>query len=185
MVHEAFQAGVRHFGENRVQEAEGKLAAAREMRAQMTWHMIGRLQGNKVKAAATLFDMIHSIDSVKLGEALNRRVARQMPVLLEVNVAGELTKRGFAPAEVSEAVRLVAALGNIDVRGLMTVAPATAEPEEARPFFRRLRDLATELGLPELSMGMTGDFEVAVEEGATMVRIGKGIFGISGTAQQR
>ncbi|MFQ5880728.1 MAG: YggS family pyridoxal phosphate enzyme, partial [Dehalococcoidia bacterium] len=132
---------------------------------------------NKVKAALVLFDVIQSVDSLRLAAALSQRAQRPVPILLEVNIAGEATKYGFAGEEVMAAAEAVARLPNLELRGLMTVAPLVADPEEVRPLFRRLRQLRDALGLPELSMGMTDDFEVAIEEGATIVRIGRAIFG--------
>jgi pyridoxal phosphate enzyme (YggS family) len=174
-VREAVAAGVRDIGENRVQEAEAKLLGLRGL--PVTWHMIGHLQTNKVKAALRLFDIIHSVDSVHLAEAISGRAPRQVPAFLEVNVAGEPTKPGFALDELPPAFEAITRLPNLDVRGLMTVAPPTASPEDVRPVFRRLAGAARKLGLRELSMGMTDDFEVAIEEGATHVRIGRAIFG--------
>lgn len=176
-VERAFRLGVRHFGENRVQEAEGKLAALAHLRPHITWHMVGHLQGNKAKKAVTLFDMVQSVDSLPLAQELSRRAVKPLPILLEVNVAGEASKSGFPPDAVAEAARAVARLPNLELRGLMTVAPLASDPEQTRPVFRRMRELRDALGLTELSMGMTGDFEVAVEEGATMVRIGRALFG--------
>ena len=195
----AIAAGVADCGENRVQEAGEKveLLSSENVR----WHMIGQLQTNKAKPAAMIFDMIQSLDSVKLALELNKRVEqasllgqRRLPVLLEVNVSGEASKSGFAlPGGLSnhdllsqflEAVEQIVALPKLAVQGLMTVAPYTDEPDEARPVFRTLRALRDELArrVPRaswqhLSMGMTNDFEVAIEEGATMVRVGRAIFG--------
>ena len=176
-IREAFQAGVTHFGENRVQEAQRKLEQLHDIREQTTWHMIGHLQANKAKASIQVFDIIQSVDSQHLGQRLDRLLGTIMPVLLEVNVAGEATKSGFAPEDVSQAADQLARCANLDVRGLMTIAPAADDPEDVRWVFRKMRDLAQSLGLPELSMGMTGDLEVAVEEGATIVRVGRAIFG--------
>lgn len=173
----AYEAGQRDFGENRVQEAEAKAPAVAAAGVQPTWHLIGHLQTNKVRAALDRFAIIHSVDSVHLAAALSRRAAAAYPVLLEVNVAGEASKSGFAPDEVTDATERIRRLPNLDVRGLMTVAPLVADPEELRPVFRRLAELAQRLALPELSMGMSGDFEVAIEEGATLVRVGTVIFG--------
>lgn len=174
----AARAGQRLFGENRVQEAVAKAAAVRSAGVtDIAWHMVGRLQTNKVRAAAGLFAMIHSIDSLRLARALSLRLTSPLPVLVEVNVAGEESKAGFSPEETREAVRTIAALPYLEVRGLMTVAPAVPDPELVRPVFRRLAALARALGLPELSMGMSGDYPVAIEEGATLVRIGTAIFG--------
>jgi pyridoxal phosphate enzyme (YggS family) len=197
----ALQAGVCDCGENRVQEAEEKIEQLRD--AHTRWHLIGHLQRNKARRAAALFDMIHSLDSLKLAEAINRSVVdaalpdrppRRLPVLLQVNVSGETTKEGFdlvggldnraAFADFVQVAQQIAALPQLEVQGLMTIAPYTPEPEAARPVFRALRALRDELArqVPgvtwqHLSMGMTGDFEVAIEEGATLVRVGRAIFG--------
>ncbi|HEX75810.1 MAG TPA: YggS family pyridoxal phosphate-dependent enzyme [Dehalococcoidia bacterium] len=173
----AFDCGVRDFGENRVQEAERKIGQLPDLKADVTWHMVGHLQSNKAKAAVELFDIIHSVDSTRLAGILNRRAQGTLPVLLEVNVSGEATKSGFAVEEVVEAVEEVRRLPNLELNGLMTIAPLAANPEEVRPVFRKLRELQYSLGLEHLSMGMTDDFEVAIEEGATILRIGRAIFG--------
>ena len=178
-VREAFAAGLSHFGENRVQEAQAKLPLLADLAPRPTWHMVGHLQTNKVKTALSLFDIIQSVDSLHLAQEISRRAPQsvRVPVLLEVNVAGEAAKYGFSPEELPARAEEVRALPGLEVRGLMTVAPMAADPEAARPVFRRLRELGDSLGLAELSMGMTDDFEVAVEEGATIVRIGRAIFG--------
>ena len=173
----AFNAGVRHFGENRVQEAAPKIERLARLRPELTWHMVGHLQTNKAKTAADIFDIIQSVDSLRLAEALSRRSQRKLTVFVEVNVAGEETKGGLPLSEVGESVGRIARLPNLEVEGLMTVAPWVEDAEEVRPTFRRLRELRDALGLRHLSMGMTDDFEVAIEEGATMVRIGRAIFG--------
>ena len=173
---EAYRAGVRHFGENRVQEARQKLPLLRDL-PEAIWHMVGRLQANKVNIALGLFDIIDSVDSLRLAEALNERARGRLPLLLEVNVGGEPQKGGLPPEELTNTLDSVRGLVRLDVRGLMTIAPTVSQPEEARPYFRRLRQLGEALGLRVLSMGMTDDFEVAIEEGATMVRIGRAIFG--------
>jgi pyridoxal phosphate enzyme (YggS family) len=176
-VQAAVDAGLRHLGENRVQEAQAKRPNLRCLSQDVVWHMVGHLQTNKVNTALRLFDIIQSVDSLHLAEAISARATKAVPIFLEVNVAGEDTKYGLSPDEVREARDRVTRLPNLDVRGLMTVAPLVADPEEVRPVFRRLRELAASLGLRELSMGMTDDFEVAIEEGATHVRIGRAIFG--------
>ncbi|GIW19129.1 MAG: YggS family pyridoxal phosphate enzyme [Tepidiforma sp.] len=182
-VAEALAAGVTDFGENRVQEALPKIAAVAGVAAERglpapRWHMVGHLQSNKARAAAGAFAILHGIDSTRLLDVLERTAGdRIIPVLLEVNVAGEATKYGFAPDDVAAALAYARGLSRVRVEGLMTVAPPVRDPEEARPVFRQLAGLARECGLRELSMGMTGDFEVAIEEGATMVRIGRAIFG--------
>ncbi|GIW13268.1 MAG: YggS family pyridoxal phosphate enzyme [Tepidiforma sp.] len=182
-VAEAVAAGITEFGENRVQEALAKQPAVEALVRERglpspAWHLVGHLQSNKAKAAAGAFAILHGIDSIGLLNVLNRAAGdRRLAVLLEVNVAGEATKFGFAPGAVAEAVDAARGLPGVEVIGLMTVAPRVANPELARPVFRELARLAREHGLRELSMGMTEDFEVAIEEGATMVRIGRAIFG--------
>jgi pyridoxal phosphate enzyme (YggS family) len=173
----AFDLGLRNFGENRVQEAEAKLPALSHLQPRPAWHMIGHLQSNKVKAALELFDMVQSVDSLKLAENISGRARRKVPVLLQVNVAGEATKSGFSLAEIRPAFEAISSLEGINVMGLMTIAPIAANEEDLRPVFRRLREQRDEFHLEHLSMGMTDDFEVAIEEGATMVRIGRAIFG--------
>ncbi len=177
LVVEAVQAGLQDVGENRVQEAAAKIPQVLEAGVRPRWHLVGHLQTNKVKTALGLFDIIHSVDSLRLAESISCRTDGPIPVLLEVNVAGEATKFGFRPEEVAGALERIAALPGLEVQGLMTVAPIVPDPELVRPVFRRLRQLRDALGLQHLSMGMTDDFEVAVEEGATIVRIGRAIFG--------
>ena len=176
MVLAAMDAGVRNFGENYVQEAQQRLGELGPRARDARWHFIGHLQTNKVPAALATFDAIESVDSIKLAQALSRRAERPVRILLEVNVSGEASKHGFAPSAVAPAVGEIAALPNIDLAGLMTMAPEVDNAEETRPVFRTLRQLAEACGLAELSMGMTNDFEVAVEEGATIVRIGRALF---------
>ena len=172
----ALQAGIGHIGESRVQEARAKLASLSGVEPRPVWHMVGHLQANKVKTAVEVFDIIHSIDSVRLAESLSKRARNALPVLLQVNVSGEGAKNGFPPGDLHRAAQVIAHLPNLDVQGLMTIAPIAADPEEVRPVFRELRRLRDSLGLRHLSMGMSDDFEVAVEEGATLVRIGRAIF---------
>jgi pyridoxal phosphate enzyme (YggS family) len=172
---QTLDAGQRVFGENRVQEAVEKIEALAD-EAGLRWHLVGHLQTNKAKVAAGRFAMIHSVDSLRLAQELSRRVERQA-VLLEVNVTQEATKFGFAPQEVAGALSTIQQLPHLDVKGLMTVAPAIPDQEQVRPVFRELRQIRESLGLAELSMGMTGDFETAIEEGATLVRVGRAIFG--------
>lgn len=180
---EALAAGVTDFGENRVQEALGKQAAVAELAAVRglsgpTWHLVGHLQSNKARAAVGAFAILHGIDSVRLLDVLDRWApSRPVRVLLEVNVAGEATKFGLAPSELPAVVAHARELVGVELAGLMTVAPRVTDPEEVRPVFRRLAALARDHGLRELSMGMTDDFEVAIEEGASMVRVGRAIFG--------
>jgi PLP dependent protein len=216
VVAQALAAGLTDLGENRVQEAEAKIAALAADRARLTWHLIGHLQRNKARKAAALFDLVHSLDSLRLAETLNRAVEETrrpdsemssassenllvspsacLPVLIQVNVSGEASKEGFALAgwearppildTFLAEVEALLALPHLRVRGLMTIAPWGADPEQARPTFRAARRLRDTLAqrFPQadwsaLSMGMTDDFEVAIEEGATLVRVGRAIFG--------
>ena len=180
-IRNAYQAGARDFGENYVQEAIAKRAQLADL-TEIRWHLIGHLQTNKAKTAASAFSIIHSVDSVRLAEALAR--AQRTPrvhALIEVNLGGESSKTGVAPDSVAPI--LDAARGKIEIGGLMTIPPPAPTADAARPYFARLRELrdrlATQSGyaLSELSMGMTDDFEVAIEEGATIVRIGRAVFG--------
>jgi len=182
-VRAAADLGLTTFGENRVQEARAKIPACP---GRLHWHMIGHLQTNKARDALAVFEMVQSVDSLHLAAELNKwadRMARTVPVLLEINVAGESTKYGYSPETFLAELPALNALTRLEIRGLMTLAPWTPEPERVRPVFRRLRELKARseqvLGAPleHLSMGMTSDFEVAVEEGATMVRIGTALFG--------
>jgi pyridoxal phosphate enzyme (YggS family) len=172
----AFDCGIRDFGENRVQEVEGKIAELAEIRSRLTWHMIGHLQTNKARLATELFDIIHSVDSVKLAHLLNKQAREILPILIQVNVSRETTKNGFEVEQVDRAIGEIARLSNLKVAGLMTMAPIADDPEDVRPIFQELRQMRDRLGLEHLSMGMTEDFEVAIEEGATIVRIGRAIF---------
>lgn len=182
-IREAVAAGVTELGESRVQEAIPKISA---LRAAARWHLVGHLQHNKAGLAAGLFPVIHSLDSVRLAEALSRHAPRRLDVFIQVNVAREPQKYGVAPEDLADILRRVAGLPDLRVVGLMTIAPLHPDPEHARPVFRRLRTLRDEVAkvlgtaLPHLSMGMSDDFEVAVEEGATVVRVGRAIF-LSGT----
>lgn len=175
--------GVETFGENKVQEARAKIPLCP---GRLHWHLIGHLQSNKAREAVQLFEMIHSVDSLRLLEILDRAAGeegRQLSVCLEVNVSGERSKFGMAPEAVLETLRGAERLFKVKVVGLMTIPPVAEDPEEARPFFRTLRELRdrmqdqTGIPLPELSMGMSQDFEVAVEEGATWIRVGTLLFG--------
>ena len=177
MVAAAAEAGVRHFGENRIQEALPKIEEATGAGVEATWHLVGHLQSNKAKAAASAFDVIHSVDSARLLTRLDTAAPAPRDVLLQVNVAAEPQKQGIAPDEVEALVQAARAAASLRLRGLMTIAPIAADPEEVRPVFRALKLLAERHGLPALSMGMTDDFEVAIEEGATLVRVGRAIFG--------
>jgi pyridoxal phosphate enzyme (YggS family) len=173
----AYQFGVRHFGENRVQEGQRKWPLLGHLDPPPIRHFIGNLQSNKIKLALENFDIIQSLDSVDLALAVNRRLTGKYPVLLEVNIAGESSKSGFTPEAVPRAFEVISGFSNLDIQGLMTVAPITAQLEDVRPLFRKLRELSQRLKLKHLSMGMTNDFEIAIEEGATMIRIGRAIFG--------
>lgn len=184
VVREAWDAGLRTVGENRVQEAAWKKPAS--VSGPM-WHLIGHLQGNKVRHALELFDFIHSVDSVKLLnriDAIARDIGARPHVLLEINVSGEKSKSGMKPEEIDDCIRcLMTDCDRVTLEGFMTMAPFSENPEEARPYFRRLRELRDEterkfgIVLPRLSMGMSGDYEVAVEEGATWLRLGTVLFG--------
>jgi pyridoxal phosphate enzyme (YggS family) len=173
----AFAAGISHFGENRVQEAVAKIEQLSDLTPRPTWHMVGHLQTNKAKTAVEIFDLVHSVDSVRLAEALSQRTQKNLPIFLEVNVADEVSKSGFSMADVTSALEEISTLPHLAIKGLMTIAPLVEDPEQVRSVFRKLRSLRDSLGLEHLSMGMTDDFEVAIEEGATMVRIGRAIFG--------
>jgi PLP dependent protein len=176
-IEEAFHAGIRDFGESRVQEAKTKVEQLQTLKPDITWHLVGHLQTNKAKTAAAIFDIIHSVDSLKLAETLNNCSPKRLPILIQVNIAAEATKGGFMMSEVDEAVKQIGKLSNLEVQGLMSIAPWVENTEEVRPVFRQLRLLRDALGLKHLSMGMSDDFEVAIEEGATLVRIGRAIFG--------
>jgi len=176
-IREAVAAGLPALGENRVQEARGKVA---ELGRPVPWHLIGHLQTNKVKLALELFDVIHSLDRLELVRELDKRArarGRAVEALVEVNLAAEPSKGGVAPEGVAALLDAARALDHVRVRGLMAIPPAVPDPERTRQWFRRLRQLGVRHGLAELSMGMSSDFEVAVEEGATMVRVGTAIFG--------
>ena len=188
---EAARLGLRHFGENRVQEAADKIpAVASELTATgppPIWHLIGHLQSNKARLAVSLFSVVESVDSLALATTLDRLAQQRsqpLDVLVEVNVGREASKSGFLPEELPAVFPGLWALPRLRIRGLMTVAPVVVQAEDARPYFRELRRLRDELlareparELPELSMGMTGDYPVAIEEGATIVRVGRAIFG--------
>jgi len=178
---EAYEAGLRHFGENRVQEALPKIAA---LPSDIHWHLIGRLQSNKINKILGRFGIIHSVDSIALGEDLSRRLSGgRQEILLEVNTSGEGTKAGVEPHRVAETVRALQGLPGLDVRGLMTIGPMTEEAARRRDAFRRLREVFGSLkgkvgsGFDILSMGMSSDFEEAILEGSTHVRVGTALFG--------
>ncbi len=185
MIQELLPLGVRDFGENKVQELTAKEEA---LQKDIRWHMIGHLQRNKVKYVVDKACMIHSVDSLRLAQEISREAVKHetmVSILIEVNVAGEESKFGVSPSETEDLVRETAKLPNIQVEGLMTIAPYVEDPEENRPVFRNLRNLSVDIrgknidnvNMNVLSMGMTGDYEVAIEEGATHVRVGTGIFG--------
>ena len=183
VVSAAADLGLTTFGENRVQEAAVKISRCP---GRLRWHMIGHLQSNKCRDAVRLFAMIESVDSLALAQEIDKwcdKSAKTMPILLEVNVAGESSKFGYAPDKLLAEFEQINALPKIEIHGLMTVAPWTQTPEKVRPVFRKLRELKEQceqiLGapLPHLSMGMSGDFEVAIEEGATIIRLGSALFG--------
>lgn len=181
-VREAADAGITLFGENKIQEARAKIPLCP---GRLHWHLIGHLQSNKCRDAVHWFEMIHSVDSVALAEEIQKQADKQaktIPILLEVNLAGESTKFGFKPEAVLAGLKVINDYPRLEIHGLMMIAPWTPEAEKVRPIFRRLHELKRQcedqLGapLPHLSMGMSGDFEIAIEEGATMVRIGSLLF---------
>ncbi len=185
MIREAIEEGIAEFGENKPQELREKCDTLPE---NLHWHMIGHLQRNKVKYVVGRACLIHSVDSFALAEEISKEAVKkglEMPVLIEVNVAGEESKFGVSPEETEDLIRRIAPLPGIKVRGLMTIAPFVENAEDNRPVFQKLRKLAVDIKsknidnviMCDLSMGMTGDYQVAVEEGATMVRVGTGIFG--------
>ena len=185
MLQEAYEKGQRDFGENKVQEICRKKP---ELEPDIRWHMIGHLQRNKVRQLMGQTVMIHSVDSLRLAETISAEAEKAglvMPVLIEVNAAQEESKFGVSIEETEELVRAISALRGVQIEGLMTIAPYTDDPESNRGYFARLRELAVDIGqkcidnvsMGVLSMGMTGDFEVAIEEGATHIRVGTGIFG--------
>lgn len=176
---EALGAGLTNFGENRVQEGVAKAAAVALLApgAAPTWHLIGHLQTNKLRAALGSFAILHSVDSERLLCAISAAATKSVPLMIEVNVADEVTKDGIGVPALPGLLEVARGLPNIEVRGLMTVAPHVHQPDEARPVFRELRTLAERHGLKELSMGMSNDYEVAVEEGSTFVRVGRALFG--------
>ena len=184
-IREAMEAGITLLGENYVQEAREKIPAVGQ---NISWHMIGHLQTNKVKYVINLFDWIHSVDRLELARELDKRAGqnnRRLNALIEVNVSGEESKNGVEASHALELVRQVSVLPHLSVRGLMTMPPYSDNPETSRPYFQALRQLRDEISgaaipgirMDELSMGMTDDFEVAIEEGATIIRVGRAIFG--------
>lgn len=185
MLSEIYNCGIRDFGENKVQE----ICEKRDLLpADIKWHMIGHLQRNKVKYIIKDTALIHSVDSYRLAEEINiqaRKINRIVPILIEVNIAGEASKFGIAKEEALQLTEEIAGLTNIKVQGLMTIAPYVENPEENRPYFKKIRELSVDIAkenidnvsMDILSMGMTGDYMAAIEEGATIVRVGTGIFG--------
>ncbi len=185
-IEQASTAGQIVFGENYMQEAKDKIEKLKD--SKIEWHFIGHIQTNKAKDAATLFDTIHTLDRLKLAKALNQyaeQSARKVSVLVQVNVGKELQKAGVLPDQAETLLKSLQDFPHLEVNGLMTMPPYKSDPEEVRPYFRRLRQLADDFAAKgffstpryELSMGMSGDFEVAIEEGATLVRVGTAIFG--------
>jgi pyridoxal phosphate enzyme (YggS family) len=187
LIRESYDAGLRLFGENRVQEFAGKADALRDLRAE--WHLIGHLQTNKAAKAVELFAAVDSVDSLRLAQKLNasaQQLGKKLKVLIEINVGGEAAKSGVASesCELEGLLSAAADLEHLEFCGLMTIPPFTDDPQEARPYFRKLRDLRDQIArrlpaanMSELSMGMSHDFEVAIEEGSTCVRVGTAIFG--------
>jgi pyridoxal phosphate enzyme (YggS family) len=183
-IRSAYELGLRHFGENRVQEWESKRAAVADLDA--TWHLIGHLQSNKARRAANLFDRVDSVDSVALAQKLDAAAAseaKRLKILIEVHLGGEETKSGVPEADLPALAEIIAQLQNLELRGLMTIPPYFEEPEQVRPYFQKLRTLRDQVGaqigipLNVLSMGMSHDFEIAIEEGATEIRVGTALFG--------
>jgi pyridoxal phosphate enzyme (YggS family) len=192
LIREAYNAGVRLFGENRVQEFAAKVEGLRDLR-EIEWHMIGHVQANKAGKTVELFHAVDSVDSVRLARRLNaaaKQSGKRLPVLVEINTGGEEAKSGVDPesSELEEILQATPELENLEMRGLMTVPPFFDDPEQARPYFRQLRELREKIaarnfprvGMSVLSMGMSHDFEVAIEEGSTCVRVGTAIFGERG-----
>jgi hypothetical protein len=184
LIRAAFEVGLRDFGENRVQEAKSKRPELANLG--ITWHLVGHLQSNKVRPALELFHWVHSVDSLHLAEKLAQATGaanKRLPVLMEVNLGGEASKTGVRAQEVAELAAQLGQFAMLELRGLMAIPPFFDNPEDVRPYFRQLRALAHDVevqrkvSLPELSMGMSHDFEVAIEEGATIVRVGTAIFG--------
>jgi pyridoxal phosphate enzyme (YggS family) len=182
-IREAVSCGQVLFGENKIQEARAKIPLCP---GRARWHFIGHLQSNKVREAVELFEMIQGVDSLAIAQEISKRAeqaAKTLPILLEVNVAGEASKFGYPPAQLLAELETLNALSKIEIHGLMAIPPYAPVAEKSRPYFKRLRELKTEcekiLGvpLPQLSMGMSGDFEIAIEEGATLVRVGTALFG--------
>lgn len=193
LVFQALAAGVKAVGENRIQEAHARYKTIREKFPQVSYHMIGHLQRNKVGQALDMFDIILSVDSARLMEEINQRATKIVPILIEVNTSGEASKFGIEPEKTIELARCASSLDKIKVRGLMTIGPLTPEPEKIRSSFRKLKELRDQIaggGFPGvemkyLSMGMSDDFELAIEEGSNLLRIGRAIFGLPTGRQER
>jgi len=197
-IREAYEAGIRLFGENRVQEFTGKAPALREF-TEARWHMIGHLQTNKAGSAIELFNAIDSLDSLRLAQKLNAAAMhseRKLPVLIEINIGGEQAKSGVAldSEELKQLLSIAPELKNLEIRGLMALPPYSEDPEQSRPFFRRMREKFHEISnqrlpaigmLDVLSIGMSHDFEIAIEEGATRIRVGTAIFGERKSARSK
>ncbi|MBU0709744.1 MAG: YggS family pyridoxal phosphate-dependent enzyme [Candidatus Omnitrophica bacterium] len=188
-IREAIAVGITDIGENKVQEAIAKYNKLSAVSCQLSaskWHMVGHLQSNKVKQAVKIFDLIHSVDSLKLAEGINRQAesfAKVQDILLEVNTSGEASKYGLRPQETIGVIKGLAGFKNLNIKGLMTIAPIVDNPEDARPYFKSLRELRDKINNLrlitydlQLSMGMSDDFEAAIEEGADIVRLGRAIF---------
>ncbi len=186
MIHSLYDCGQRVFGENYMQEAVNKIKELSDL-ADVKWHFIGHLQRNKAKHAAKWFDWVETVDSLKLAKALNKRageLGRRLKVLVQINIAGEQTKHGVAPEDAQALLEEIGTLSRLEFKGLMTIHPFSADPEDARQWFKKMAQLRDDfsalypaLDFSELSMGMSNDFEVAIEEGATIVRIGTALFG--------
>jgi pyridoxal phosphate enzyme (YggS family) len=181
-IKEAIDVGITDIGENRVQEAVSKYKEIRntEYARRIKWHMVGHLQTNKVKDAVKIFDLIHSVDSLHLAEEISKqasKINKVQDMLLEVKTSPEIAKFGLKPNEVIEVIKDIVKLKNINIKGLMTIAPVVDNPEKTRPYFRILRELKDTINnMPYLSMGMTDDYQVAIEEGSNMIRLGRAIF---------
>ena len=191
VIREATGLGLTFFGENKIQEAKAKIPNSP---GKTRWHFIGHLQSNKCRDAVELFEMIQGVDSLAIAQEINKRAeqaGKTMPILLEINVAGEGSKFGYQPEQMLADLKSLTALPRLEIHGLMVIPPYTPEPEKARPYFQKLRELKQQaevvLGapLPQLSMGMSGDFEVAIEEGATIVRVGTALFGERSSSLRR
>ncbi|MBU4443671.1 MAG: YggS family pyridoxal phosphate-dependent enzyme [Candidatus Marinimicrobia bacterium] len=187
IVNMAIDCGVRHFGENKIQEAVPKINDLNKRHSDLTWHMVGHLQTNKAKIAVMNFDMIQSVDSIKLARKISgvaQQLQKNVDILIEVNISGEESKYGINPDDVEQINGEIASLSNINVRGLMTIGPLTSDVADIRTAFRRMRKIFENPQIRQnnvynvLSMGMTDDYEIAIQEGSTMIRLGRAIFGL-------